>query len=157
MARLKNFPNNQGRKLSFKVLQRNAVFANAETVLLTMLANDDEEIFDKEVFANISCKGNKIKKDISGESEKTPSTTSSRFDCFICRFLIPLVNFEATCYYKVQGRSQKKIEMGPNFATFNATSFTYNGILPFVNYARRYYKNCCTKLRKCECDFTDLM
>ena len=56
-----------------------------------------------------------------------------------------------------QGRSQKKIEKGPNFATFNVTSFTYNGILPFVIYARRYYQNCCTKLRKCECDFTDLM
>ena len=56
-----------------------------------------------------------------------------------------------------QGRSQKKIERGPNFATFNVMSFTYNGILPFVNYARRYYKNCCTKLRKCECDFTDIM
>ena len=41
-----------------------------------------------------------------------------------------------------QGRSQKKIERGPNFATFNVTSFTYNGLLPFVNYARRYYKNC---------------
>ena len=57
----------------------------------------------------------------------------------------------------MQGRSQKKIERGPNFATFNVTSFTYNGILSFVNYARRYYKNCCTKLRKCECVFTDLM
>ena len=54
-------------------------------------------------------------------------------------------------------RSQKKIERGPNFATFNVTSFTYNGILPFVNYARRYYKNCCTKLPKCKCDFTDLI
>ena len=53
-----------------------------------------------------------------------------------------------------QGRSQKKIEGGQIFATFNVTSFTYNGILPFVNYGRRYYKNCCTKLRKCECDFT---
>ena len=53
--------------------------------------------------------------------------------------------------------SQKKIEREPNFATFNVTSFTNNGILPFVNYARRYYKNCCTKPRKCECDFTDLM
>ena len=41
-----------------------------------------------------------------------------------------------------QGRSQKKIEMGPNFTTFNATLFTYNGILAFVNYACRYYKNC---------------
>ena len=56
-----------------------------------------------------------------------------------------------------QGRSEKKIERGPNFATFSVTSFTYNGILPFVNYARRYYKNSCTKLRKCECDFTDQM
>ena len=56
-----------------------------------------------------------------------------------------------------QGRIQKKIERGPNFATFNVTSFAYNGILPYVNYARRYYKNCCTKLGKCECDFTDLM
>ena len=45
-----------------------------------------------------------------------------------------------------QGHSQKKIERGPNFASFNVTSFTYNGIVPFVNYARRYYKNCCTKL-----------
>ena len=36
-----------------------------------------------------------------------------------------------------QGRSQKKIERGPNFATFNVTSFSYNGILRFVNYARR--------------------
>ena len=34
-----------------------------------------------------------------------------------------------------QGRSQKRIERGPNFATFNMTSFTYNGVLPFVNYA----------------------
>ena len=56
-----------------------------------------------------------------------------------------------------QGRSQKKIERGPNFATFNVTSFTYNAILAFVNYARRYYKNYCTELRKCKCDFTDLM
>ena len=57
-----------------------------------------------------------------------------------------------------QGRSQKKIEEGgPNFATFYVTSFTYNGVLPFVNCARRYYKNCCTKLRQCECDFIDLM
>ena len=63
----------------------------------------------------------------------------------------------STSVVQTQGRSQKKIERGPNFATFNVTSFTYNGILPFVNYARRYYKNCCTKLRKCECDFTDLM
>ena len=39
-----------------------------------------------------------------------------------------------------QGHSQKKIGRGPNFATFNVTPFTYNGILPFVNYARRYYK-----------------
>ena len=31
-----------------------------------------------------------------------------------------------------QGRSQKKIERGPNFATFYVTAFTYNGILPFV-------------------------
>ena len=56
-----------------------------------------------------------------------------------------------------QGRSQKKIERGPNFATIIVSSFSYNGILPFVNYVRRYYKNCCTKLRKCECNFTDLM
>ena len=28
----------------------------------------------------------------------------------------------------VQGRIQKKIKRGPNFATFNVTSFTYNGI-----------------------------
>ena len=58
---------------------------------------------------------------------------------------------------KVQGRSQKKIERGPNFATFDVTSFTYNGVLPYVNYARRCYINCCTKLRQCECHFTDLM
>ena len=56
-----------------------------------------------------------------------------------------------------KGVARKKLRGGPNFATFNVTSFTYNGILPFVNYARRYYKNCSTKLRKCECDFTDLM
>ena len=56
-----------------------------------------------------------------------------------------------------QGRSQKKIERGAKFCNFDVMSFTYNGILLFVNYARGYYKNCCTKLRKCECDFTDLM
>ena len=56
-----------------------------------------------------------------------------------------------------KGVARKKLRGGPNFATFNVTSFTYNGILPFVNYARRYYKNYCTKLRKCECDFTDIM
>ena len=57
----------------------------------------------------------------------------------------------------IKSVARKKLRGGPNFATFNVTSFTYNGILPFVNYARRYYKNCCTKLRKCECGFTDLM
>ena len=62
-----------------------------------------------------------------------------------------------SCMDLIQGRSQKKIERGPNFATFNVTSFTYNGILPFVNYAHRYYKNFCTKQRKCDCNFTDLM
>ena len=55
-----------------------------------------------------------------------------------------------------KGVARKNLRGGPNFATFNVTSFTYNGILPFVNYARRYYKNCCTKLRKCECDFTNV-
>ena len=68
-----------------------------------------------------------------------------------------MVEAQAAIDATPQERSQKKIERGPNFATFNVTSFTYNGILPFVNYARPYYKNCCTKLRKCECDFTDLM
>ena len=38
--------------------------------------------------------------------------------------------------------ARKKLRGGPNFATSNVTSFTYNGILPSVNYARRYYKNC---------------
>ena len=56
-----------------------------------------------------------------------------------------------------KGVARKKLRRVSNFAPFNVTSFTSNDILPFVNYARRYYKNCCTKLRKCECDFTDLM
>ena len=59
--------------------------------------------------------------------------------------------------YCYKGVARKKLRGGPNFATFNLTSFTYNGILPFVSYARRYYKNCYTKPRKCEWDFTDLM
>ena len=56
-----------------------------------------------------------------------------------------------------KGETRKILRGGPNFATFNVTSFSYNGILPFVNYARRYYEDCCTKLRQCECNFTDLM
>ena len=41
-----------------------------------------------------------------------------------------------------KGIARKKLRGGPNFATFNVASFTYNRILPSVNYARRYYKNC---------------
>ena len=37
-----------------------------------------------------------------------------------------------------RGVARKKLRGGPNFATFNVTPFNYNGILPFVNYARRY-------------------
>ena len=38
----------------------------------------------------------------------------------------------------LNGVARKKLRRGPNFETFNVTSFTYNGILPFVNYARRF-------------------
>ena len=57
----------------------------------------------------------------------------------------------------IKGVARKKLRGGPNFETFNVTSFIYNGIFPFVNYARRYYKSFCIKLPKCECDFNDLM
>ena len=40
-------------------------------------------------------------------------------------------------YVVAKGVARKKLRGGPNFATFNVTSFSYNGILPFVNYARR--------------------
>ena len=38
---------------------------------------------------------------------------------------------------QAKGVARKKLRGGPNFATFNVTSFSYYGILPFVNYARR--------------------
>ena len=60
-------------------------------------------------------------------SLNTPVTTSS------CN-----VKFDV-----IRPRAQpEKIKRGPNFATFSVTSFTYNDILPFANYVRRYYINC---------------
>ena len=72
--------------------------------------------------------------------------------------VLPTHNYDKKVFVGTnKGVARKKLSGGLNFVTFNVTSFTYNGILPFVNYARHYYKNYCTKLRKCGCDFTDLM
>ena len=85
-----------------------------------------------------------------GNQKNMPASLSHCFE--LAELFLAVVISDAS-----KGVARKKLRGGPNFATFNVTSFSYNGILPFVNYARRYYKNCCTKLRKCECDFTDLM
>ena len=43
-----NFPLDQVPQLSFKILQKNAFFANPENVLLAMLADDKKEIRNKQ-------------------------------------------------------------------------------------------------------------
>ena len=108
----------------------------------------------------------------TNQSENSVSlTTCGRFSLWRARSVPDGIDLRKKCFLayiyviRLFGKSlharitekKKKTEKGPNFATFIVRSFTYNGILPFVNYARRYYNNCCTKLRKCECDYTDLM
>ena len=59
------------QKLACKVLHRYAFFANAENVLLAMLADDNEEIYNKVVLQVLAIRKIKSKKDICGRNEES--------------------------------------------------------------------------------------
>ena len=106
LVKVKTFSDDQERKLSFKVLQGNVFFANDENVFFAVLADDNEEICNKAVLQALAIRETKSK-NICGESEESPTTTSNGF---IRRFLTLSLNFEATCYYGMINKLSASVE-----------------------------------------------
>ena len=81
------------------MLQRNVFLLNAENVLLEMLMDEKDEICNDAAMQVLAIRKKKSTKDSSDESEERLTTSS--FNSSIRSFLMPLVNFEATCYHEV--------------------------------------------------------
>jgi len=72
IERVRQFPTDKVRRISMKVLQRNAYFAHSENVILGMLAEDDENIHRRAV--------NKIL-ELRSEASATTDMESSTLEC----------------------------------------------------------------------------
>ena len=71
----------------------------SENMLLAMLVNAEKIFFNKAMMQIPIIRKIKSTKNNSNKSEER-LTTSSTFDNFIRRFLIPSLNFDAACYYE---------------------------------------------------------
>ena len=116
MKNLRVKKDNQGRKLSFKVLQRNVYFANPENMLLAMLVDDKEEVCNKALMQILTIRKIKSTRNNGSKSGERPTTS----DNFIRRFFILSINFEATRYNEMANNLSASTEE-PQLQTLQIT------------------------------------